>query len=130
MIRIVLVIMTVVTFLFPSTNKEEIFGSWKVVDVQMNMPSVDNITLAGGKRYAMCSRYEFNADDEFTYHIDCDSVTVHGTWTYESEHKTITTKLEYGPPENERIDSIQGEYMWWTKDVGPLGTIKTKLKKY
>ena len=113
----------------------DLLGKWDVTDFVANMPGVDHLTLAGGKKIAIETDYTFSKDGTMTTHLKSEGVDIEGTWEYDKASKMLTIKDQFGPggettESKYSIKESSENEIEWHQDMGDFGNTITYLKKY
>lgn len=130
-----LILLSVVAILFYSCsaqiNKDEIIGTWKVVEFKTVTPTLSFALIEGAQGEALSSTYSFQKNKTFRMNSNIifngedgnyeflSGNVIEMTFTSE-EHKT---KAEY------HLELLSDNLMKWTQDLGELGSLSMTLKK-
>jgi len=129
-------LLSLVTILFCSCNSQinenEIIGNWKVIEFDTNTPTLSSGVIEAAKIEALSTQYSFEKDKSFSMKSNFISDGKSGNYKYLSKKKTfqmayssdgVKTLQEY------QIESLNGDLMKWTQEMGDLGSISMTLKK-
>ncbi len=129
-------LLSLVTILFCSCNSQinenKIIGNWKVIEFDTNTPTLSSGVIETAKIEALSTQYSFEKDKSFSMKSNFNSNGKSGNYKYLSKKKTfqmtyssdgVKTLQEY------QIESLNGDLMKWTQEMGNLGSISMTLKK-
>jgi hypothetical protein len=131
----ILILLSIVAILFCSCsaqiNKDEIIGTWKVIEFKTVTPTLSLALIEGAKVEALSSTYSFQKNKTFRMKSNIISSGEDGNYEFLSGkiiEMTITseghkTKAEY------HLELLSGNLMKWTQDMGDLGNLSMTLKK-
>ncbi len=128
---LLLVLITISIYGFGQINKEEIVGTWKIIDFSANTPELSPSLINGAKEEALSSVYTFKIDYTFNMTSNYISNGEGGKWEITSE-KVLVMIYDSGREQNKeiyQIEILKDNSMKWKQDLEELGTISMTLKK-
>ncbi len=130
-----LILLSILAILFCSCsaqiNKDEIIGTWKVVEFHTVAPTLSLALIEGAKGEALSSTYSFRKDKTFSMKSNIVSNGEDGNYEFLSDNviEMTFTSTKHKSKSEYHLELVNDNLMKWTQDLGELGSFSMKLKK-
>lgn len=113
-------------------NENDLYGNWKVTKFEANTPELSPSLIEGAKTEALSTTYLFNKDNSFSMKSDFVSDGSAGTYEFITETHSLqmtSSSQNDNSIEEYTVESLSGNSMKWSHDMGELGNLKLVLTK-
>ncbi len=130
-----LILLSILAILFCSCsaqiNKDEIIGTWKVVEFHTVTPTLSLALIEGAKGEALSSTYSFQKNKTFSMKSDIVFNGEDGNYKISSGNviEMTFTSTEHKTKSEYHLELVNDKLMKWTQDLGELGSLSMTLKK-
>lgn len=113
-----------------SVTKEDLVGSWKVVDYEANLQNLSPLLIKSATDIALSQTYIFEHDGSFTIDSEEELARKNGNWTISEDLKVLTLSSEESDGKQEQeVQAFGVNKLVLVLQIGDLGNETTTLEK-